>query len=55
MNRRQALWLAVTAAAIAGAPVMPQRKTKSVSLCDFEAGPNAGGATITQIPNYEMW
>lgn len=56
MNRRQAFLLAVTAAVIAGAPGFAAAQDKiRVGYAISKSGPNAGGATITQIPNYEMW
>lgn len=44
--------LAVTA--LAAAPAVAQDKVK-IGYAISKTGPNAGGATITQIPNYEMW
>ena len=41
-------------AALAAAPAMAQDKVK-VGYAISKTGPNAGGASITQIPNYEMW
>ncbi len=56
MHRRQALGLAITAAIIAGAPGLAAAQDKiRVGYAISKSGPNAGGATITQIPNYEMW
>ncbi len=47
--------LAVSAAALfAVAPASAQDKVK-VGYAISKTGPNAGGASITQIPNYEMW
>lgn len=47
--------LAVSAAAmLAIAPASAQDKIK-IGYAISKTGPNAGGATITQIPNYEMW
>ncbi len=45
---------ALAAAALATAPVAAQDKVK-IGYAISKTGPNAGGATITQIPNYEMW
>lgn len=45
---------ALAAAAFATAPVAAQDKVK-IGYAISKTGPNAGGATITQIPNYEMW
>ena len=45
---------ALAAAALATAPAMAQDKIK-IGYAISKTGPNAGGATITQIPNYEMW
>jgi branched-chain amino acid transport system substrate-binding protein len=56
MDRRQALWLAVTAAMVVGAPGLATAQDKiKIGYAISKSGPNAGGATITQIPNYEMW
>ena len=47
--------LAVSAAAmLAVAPASAQDKVK-IGYAISKTGPNAGGASITQIPNYEMW
>jgi branched-chain amino acid transport system substrate-binding protein len=47
--------LAVSAAAmLAIAPASAQDKVK-IGYAISKTGPNAGGASITQIPNYEMW
>ena len=45
---------ALAAAALATAPAVAQDKIK-IGYAISKTGPNAGGATITQIPNYEMW
>ena len=45
---------ALAVAALATAPAMAQDKVK-IGYAISKTGPNAGGATITQIPNYEMW
>ncbi|MSP76380.1 MAG: twin-arginine translocation pathway signal protein [Rhodospirillaceae bacterium] len=45
---------ALAVAALATAPAMAQDKIK-IGYAISKTGPNAGGATITQIPNYEMW
>ncbi len=45
---------ALAAAALAAAPAVAQDKVK-IGYAISKTGPNAGGATITQIPNYEMW
>lgn len=45
---------ALAATALATAPVVAQDKVK-IGYAISKTGPNAGGATITQIPNYEMW
>jgi branched-chain amino acid transport system substrate-binding protein len=46
---------ATAAAALAFAlPASAQDKVK-IGYAISKTGPNAGGATITQIPNYEMW
>jgi branched-chain amino acid transport system substrate-binding protein len=56
MDRRQAIRLALAAAIIAGAPGLAAAQDKiRVGYAISKSGPNAGGATITQIPNYEMW
>lgn len=55
MKRRALGALAVSAAAmLAVAPASAQDKVK-VGYAISKTGPNAGGASITQIPNYEMW
>jgi branched-chain amino acid transport system substrate-binding protein len=41
-------------AALAALPAAAQDKIK-VGYAISKTGPNAGGASITQIPNYEMW
>ena len=41
-------------AALAAMPAAAQDKIK-VGYAISKTGPNAGGASITQIPNYEMW
>lgn len=47
--------LAVSAAVmLAIAPASAQDKVK-IGYAISKTGPNAGGASITQIPNYEMW
>ena len=47
--------LAVSAAALfVVAPASAQDKVK-IGYAISKTGPNAGGASITQIPNYEMW
>ncbi|MEK7687742.1 MAG: ABC transporter substrate-binding protein, partial [Pseudomonadota bacterium] len=45
---------ALAAVALATAPAAAQDKVK-IGYAISKTGPNAGGATITQIPNYEMW
>lgn len=56
MNRRQTILLAMTAAMIAGAPGYAAAQDKvRIGYAISKSGPNAGGANITQIPNYEMW
>ncbi len=45
---------ALAAVALATAPAVAQDKIK-IGYAISKTGPNAGGATITQIPNYEMW
>lgn len=45
---------ALAATALAAAPTVAQDKVK-IGYAISKTGPNAGGATITQIPNYEMW
>ena len=45
---------ALAAATLATAPAVAQDKVK-IGYAISKTGPNAGGATITQIPNYEMW
>src|ERR1044072_6448346 len=40
--------------ALAAMPAVAQDKIK-VGYAISKTGPNAGGASITQIPNYEMW
>lgn len=45
---------ALAAAALVAAPAVAQDKVK-IGYAISKTGPNAGGATITQIPNYEMW
>jgi branched-chain amino acid transport system substrate-binding protein len=45
---------ALAATALAAAPAVAQDKVK-IGYAISKTGPNAGGATITQIPNYEMW
>jgi len=51
-------WRLLTAAAVAtlalALPASAQDKVK-IGYAISKTGPNAGGATITQIPNYEMW
>lgn len=55
MKRRALGALAVSAAAmLAVAPASAQDKVK-IGYAISKTGPNAGGASITQIPNYEMW
>lgn len=55
MKRRALGALAVSAAAmLAIAPASAQDKIK-IGYAISKTGPNAGGASITQIPNYEMW
>ena len=41
-------------AALAALPAAAQDKIK-IGYAISKTGPNAGGASITQIPNYEMW
>ncbi|MFZ5733117.1 MAG: amino acid ABC transporter substrate-binding protein [Pseudomonadota bacterium] len=56
MDRRQAFLLAMTAAMIASAPNFAAAQDKiRIGYAISKSGPNAGGANITQIPNYEMW
>jgi branched-chain amino acid transport system substrate-binding protein len=56
MNRRQAFLLVMTAALVAGAPGFAAAQDKiKIGYAISKSGPNAGGANITQIPNYEMW
>ena len=56
MDRRQAFLLAMTAALVAGAPGLAAAQDKiKIGYAISKSGPNAGGANITQIPNYEMW
>jgi branched-chain amino acid transport system substrate-binding protein len=56
MDRRQAFLLAMTAALVAGAPGVAAAQDKiKIGYAISKSGPNAGGANITQIPNYEMW
>jgi len=45
---------ALAAAALVTAPAAAQDKIK-IGYAISKTGPNAGGASITQIPNYEMW
>jgi branched-chain amino acid transport system substrate-binding protein len=53
---RQSLRLAIAAAIVASAPGFAAAQDKvRVGYAISKSGPNAGGATITQIPNYEMW
>lgn len=55
MKRRALGAFAVSAAAmLAVAPASAQDKVK-IGYAISKTGPNAGGASITQIPNYEMW
>ncbi|TAJ28118.1 MAG: twin-arginine translocation pathway signal protein [Reyranella sp.] len=51
-TRRALAGLAATALVVA--PAAAQDKVK-IGYAISKTGPNAGGATITQIPNYEMW
>ena len=53
MLRRTLLATAVAALAFA-LPASAQDKVK-IGYAISKTGPNAGGASITQIPNYEMW
>jgi len=53
MYRRMSL-LAALAAGLLAAPSLAQDKVK-IGYAISKTGPNAGGASITQIPNYEMW
>lgn len=53
MYRRMSL-LAAIAAGLLAAPSLAQDKVK-IGYAISKTGPNAGGASITQIPNYEMW
>ena len=56
MDTRKALGLAVAAAIMAGIPGLAAAQDKiKIGYAISKSGPNAGGATITQIPNYEMW
>jgi branched-chain amino acid transport system substrate-binding protein len=56
MDTRKALGLAVAAAIMAGIPGLAVAQDKiKIGYAISKSGPNAGGATITQIPNYEMW
>ena len=56
MDTRKALGLAVAAAIMAGIPGFAAAQDKiKIGYAISKSGPNAGGATITQIPNYEMW
>lgn len=51
-TRRALAGMAATALVVA--PAAAQDKVK-IGYAISKTGPNAGGATITQIPNYEMW
>jgi branched-chain amino acid transport system substrate-binding protein len=51
-TRRAFAGLAATALVVA--PAAAQDKVK-IGYAISKTGPNAGGASITQIPNYEMW
>ena len=56
MNRRQSLQLAMAVAMVACAPGFAAAQDKiKIGYAISKSGPNAGGANITQIPNYEMW
>jgi branched-chain amino acid transport system substrate-binding protein len=56
MNRGQVFLLAMIAALVAGVPGFAAAQDKiKVGYAISKSGPNAGGANITQIPNYEMW
>src|SRR5687767_14189319 len=44
----------LAAAGLLAAPALAQDKVK-IGYAISKTGPNAGGAGITQIPNYEMW
>lgn len=56
MNKRQVFLLAIATAMIAGAPDFAAAQDRiRVGYAISKSSPNAGGATITQIPNYEMW
>jgi branched-chain amino acid transport system substrate-binding protein len=48
------LAIAAAAAIVGAAPASAQDKVK-IGYAISKTGPNAGGASITQIPNYEMW
>ena len=49
------LLAATTAAALAFAGAAAAQDKVKIGYAISKTGPNAGGASITQIPNYEMW
>lgn len=56
MTRRHAFVLALAAAVAGALPGMAAAQDKiRIGYAISKTGPNAGGASITQIPNYEMW
>lgn len=54
MTRTMRLLAFALALALAALPAAAQDKVK-IGYAISKTGPNAGGASITQIPNYEMW
>src|ERR1043165_8827271 len=53
-NRLLAAAMAVGLAVTAFQPALAQDKIK-IGYAISKTGPNAGGANITQIPNYQLW
>ncbi|UYN97006.1 MAG: amino acid ABC transporter substrate-binding protein [Enhydrobacter sp.] len=54
MMRTLSALAALAAAGLVATPSVAQDKVK-IGYAISKTGPNAGGANITQIPNYEMW
>ena len=56
LTRRMALLAAATCAATLGFASIAQAQTSvKIGYALSRTGPNAGGAAVTTLPNYEMW
>src|SRR5690242_18227530 len=47
--------LAVTGAAVLAADAAQAQSSVKIGYALSRTGPNAGGAAVTTLPNYEMW